>query len=419
MAKTMAEKIFSQKAGSDVSAGDVITAGVDVIMTNDASGPLTIDYFHKMHAAKVMNPENVIAIIDHYVPCPSRKVAGLQQMLFDFASTYGIQVIPGGEGIAHQVLDELNLVQPGRLIVGGDSHTIAQGYLNCAAVGVGASDLAVAIQTGSLWFKVPETIRVEFVGSLHPGITGKDVALHLLRSFENIATNYRAIEFGGDGVASLSIHDRKTICNLMAECSAKCAIMPFDEVAETYCRERNIQFDGVVSSDRGCQYAHTIEVDLAAITYQVSLPHHAAKAVPISLVTGQKINMVLMGTCTNGRLEDFQEVHQVIQQTDRPFAVETLVVPASRTIYLQMVEAGYVALLLKKGAMILPPGCGPCCGSSPGIPGDHAIVLSTANRNFIGRMGNPSAEIYLSSPRVAAATALTGEITNPEELIKP
>jgi 3-isopropylmalate/(R)-2-methylmalate dehydratase large subunit len=418
MPKTIAEKIFSLKSGKNAYAGDIVIAQVDAIMTNDASGPLTIDFFNKMCANSVHRPESVVAIIDHYVPCPNRKVANLQQSLFNFATKYGITVVPAGEGIAHQVFDEMKFVQPGTLIIGGDSHTTTQGYLNCIATGVGASDLAVAMNTGELWFKVPETIYVEFSGELAYGITGKDVALYMLKILKNVSTNYKSIEFGGSGISSLTINDRRTICNLIAECSAKCGIMPFDDIILEYCIKNAIPYSEHIKADINCSYSQIINIDLSTISFQVSLPHNAANSVDIDELVGKAVDMVVIGTCTNGRIEDFQTVYEIITKSSKAFAVETLIIPASRSIYRAMVDLGIADALLSKGAMILPPGCGPCCGSSPGIPSDNATVLSTANRNFIGRMGNVSANIYLSSPSVAAASALTGRITSPKELIE-
>lgn len=414
MKQTVAEKIFSRKAGYPVKAGDIIMAEVDACLTNDASGPLMIDYFRKMQADSVAHPDRVVAIIDHYVPCPNSRVAALQQSLFDFRDRYGIRLVDAGEGIAHQVFDERNMIRPGSLIVGGDSHTTTHGYLNCIAVGIGASDLACAVSTGSLWFKVPETIRVEFSGSLRPGVSGKDVALYLLSILGSSGANYKAVEFCGD-IAALSIADRKTICNLCAESCAKCAIMPFDEAAAAVCRARGVDVSEAVAPDEGCTYCRQLRIDLSDVPYMVSVPHAVAGARPIAEVAGTPVEMAVMGTCTNGRLEDFEAIRPMLRRTDEPFAVQTLVIPASRTIYEAIVENGIAAMLLKKGAMLLPPSCGPCCGSSPGVPRDGFRVISSANRNFLGRMGNTKASIYLASPRVVIASALAGCITQPEE----
>lgn len=417
MGKTSAEKIFSRKTGVDVKAGDVIMAQVDAAMSNDASGPLTIEIFHKMKASHVPYPERIAFILDHYVPCTDSKVAKLQQSVFDFSEQYGIPVCRGGEGIAHQVFDERGYVQPGRLIVGGDSHSTTYGYLNCLGIGIGSSDMAMVFQSGELWFKVPETIRIDFIGKPAQMVGGKEAALWLIRQLGTNGGNYKAIEFGGAGLAYLTMDDRKTICNLMAECCAKCAIMPFDQAAEQYCRERGLCTEGAVFPDEDAHYCQRLTVDLSQVGHIVACPHGVANGVELSELAGRPVDMVMLGTCTNGRLEDFRNVYRLLKQVPGQFQAETLVVPASRAVYLAMTEEGITAELLSRGAAILPPGCGPCCGSSPGVPRDGFTVLSTANRNFLGRMGNTAANIYLGSPVVAVAAALTGKFTDPKELI--
>lgn len=418
MGKTIAEKIFSLKSGADVRAGDVIMARVDAAMSNDASGPLTIEIFQNMNASQVPHPKRVAFILDHYVPCPDSKVAKLQQSVFDFSKQFGIPVFPAGEGIAHQVFDEQGYVRPGRLIVGGDSHSTTYGYLNCLGIGIGASDMAMVFQSGELWFKVPETVRIDFTGKPGPGIGGKEVALWLIRMLGSSGGNYKSVEYGGEGITHLSMNDRRTICNMMAECCAKCSVMPFDERARTYCQERGLPFEDAVLPDEDAVYCKRCTVDLSQIQHIIACPHEVTNGRELSELKGQKVDMVLLGTCTNGRLEDFREVYELLRQAPgQEFQVETLVVPASRSVYMAMLEEGIAAELLARGAMILTPSCGPCCGSSPGVPRDGFTVLSTANRNFLGRMGNTASNIYLGSPLVAAASALAGKFTDPKELM--
>lgn len=418
MGKTITEKIFSLKSGMNVKAGDVIVADIDSIMSNDASGPLTIEYFYKMNANRVTHPERIAFILDHYVPCPNDKVAALQQSVFDFGNKYGITVVPTGEGIAHQVFDEMGYVKPVSLIVGGDSHSTTYGYLNCLGIGIGSSDLAMAINTGKLWFKVPQTIKINLFGKPSPGIGGKEIALHIISALGSNGGNYKSIEFDGDGMKYLTIDDRKTICNQMAECGAKCSVMPFDAITKVYCNERGFDFSEGISPDSDCEYIAIHNIDLSIIKYLIAQPHNPSNSIELSELVGLRIDMVLIGTCTNGRIEDFRIVDEIIKHNPKPFAVETLIVPASRTIYREMIQEGIADRLLERHAIILPPGCGPCCGSSPGVPRNNFNVLSTANRNFIGRMGNTSAKIYLTSPIVAATSALTGYITDPMEVIQ-
>ena len=417
MPKTIVEKLFSRKSGKDLHAGDVAIATVDACMSNDASGPLTIEFLERMGVEQIAYPNRIAFVIDHYVPCPDAKVARLHQSIYDFAGRHGIRLVAAGEGIAHEVFDELGYVQPGSLVVGGDSHTTTYGYLNCLAVGMGASDMAMAMYSGSLWFKVPETIRVNVTGKLRPYITGKDVALHLLRILGSDGANYRALEFGGEGMESLSMDDRRVICNMLAECCAKCSIMPLDEAAKEYCLARGLCTEAT-SPDPDCNYLRTLEINLSEISHMIAVPHSPSDSVTLEELAGLSVDMVFIGTCTNGRLSDFEAVYNLLCHYDGHFVVETLVVPGSRTIYQEMMEQGIATELLKRGAMILPPACGPCCGSSPGVPRDGFTVLSTANRNFLGRMGNTKSNIYLSSPLVATASALTGKITNPEEVMR-
>jgi 3-isopropylmalate/(R)-2-methylmalate dehydratase large subunit len=345
-------------------------------------------------------------------------VAKLQQSVYDFAALHGIKVVPAGEGIAHHIFDELGYVKPGALLIGGDSHTTSYGYLGCIAAGMGASDMAMAMCAGSLWFKVPHTIRVNFSGAMKPDISGKDVALKLVGLIGASGANYLAVEFGGDGIASLSMNDRWVICNMLAECGAKCGIMPLDEIAVKYCSDRELDISGAEWPDLGCNYIQTLDINLAEIGHMIAVPHSPADCVELKTLAGLKVDMVLIGTCTNGHLSDFEEAHRMMRCHDGPFIPETLVIPGSRKIYLELMNKNIVADFLDRGAIILPPACGPCCGSSPGVPRDGFTVLSTANRNFMGRMGNTSAKIYLASPIVAAAAALAGKIIDPGEVAR-
>jgi len=413
----MVEKILSRQAGQTAYAGEVVTAEVDACMTNDASGPLSIEYLAKMGIKTIRHPERIAFIIDHYVPCPDAKVAGLQQSIYDFTALHGIRVVAGGEGIGHQIFDELGFVRPGALIVGGDSHTTTYGYLNCLAAGMGASDMAMAMSSGRLWFRVPETILVQLSGHPAPGISGKDIALYLLKILGASGANYCAVEFAAAGLAAIDMDDRRVICNMLAESSAKCAIMPFDTTTEAYCREHGIAHDQAILSDPGCTYRQIVEIDLTNLGFQIALPHSPANVTDLREVAGLKIDMALIGTCTNGRLSDFLAAAELLRHCQGVFAIETLLIPGSRRIYLELIQRGIAAELLERGGIILPPACGPCCGSSPGVPRDGFNVLSTANRNYLGRMGNTAAQIYLASPLVVTAAALTGRIIDPNELL--
>ncbi|MCL2497922.1 MAG: aconitase/3-isopropylmalate dehydratase large subunit family protein [Symbiobacteriaceae bacterium] len=412
-AQTIIEKLLSRHIGHMVYQGETHTFPVDFILTNDASGPLSLQYLEEMEIREIPYPDRILMVIDHYVPCPDAAVAKLQQQLYDFAARHPVGLIPAGEGIAHQVSDELGYLKPGTLAIGGDSHTTTYGYLNCAGIGMGASDVAMAMAQGELWLMVPETLLVEFTGSLKPGISGKEVALFLVSQLGAERANYCAVEFTGSGLTALSMDDRRVICNMLAECNVKCALMPWDDVAEEYGQLRGIESKGAVAADKGCSYREIIKVDLSSIDWLVALPHSPYQVAELASLGDMPIDMVLLGTCTNGRLADFVAAHRLLQDWGGAFRVETILVPASRQIYLELIASRLAADFLQAGAMVLPPSCGPCCGSSPGVPRNGFKVVSTANRNFLGRMGNTTAGIYLASPLVATAAALTGRLVKP------
>lgn len=419
MGKTIVEKVFSRKAGYDVSAGQSIVCEVDQIMTNDASGPLSISIMQEYNREIVADPSKISIFMDHYTPCPNSQVAGLQQSILDFQKKNpGIRVTTTGYGICHHLMDEFGLVAPGRLIVGGDSHSTTYGFLNAVGIGVGSTDIAIAMITGKLWFKVPDTIRVDFIGERKPGVSGKDVALYLVNLIGPNGGSYRAVEFGGPGLQSLPINDRKTICNLMAECGAKCGVMPYDAIAEEYCESRGIDHRSPVAADEDCAYVERFTVDLSEIKPVVAVPHNVHTIENVDKLKGLRIDMAMLGTCTGGKIDDFREAAEVLRQMDGPFKSEVLVVPASQKILREMIAEGIADLFVQKGAMLLPAGCGSCCGSSPGVPRDGFNVISTANRNFLGRMGNVNANIYLASPRVTACSAMVGYLADPTEVLK-
>lgn len=418
MGKTIVEKVFSRKAGYDVSAGQSIVCEVDQIMTNDASGPLSISIMKQYNRETVADPSKISIFMDHYTPCPNDQVAGLQQSILDFQKKNpGIRVTKTGYGICHHLMDEFGLVAPGRLIVGGDSHSTTYGFLNAVGIGVGSTDIAIAMITGKLWFKVPDTIRVDFTGKMKKGVSGKDVALYLVNRIGPNGGSYKAVEFGGEGLLNMPINDRKTICNLMAECGAKCGVMPYDRLAEEYCRERGIDHTQPVAPDEDCHYVEKITVNLDEIVPIVSVPHNVHTIETVEHLKGTPIDMAMIGTCTGGKIHDFREAAEVVRRMDGNFKSEVLIVPASQKILSQMIEEGLASLFISKGAVLLPAGCGSCCGSSPGVPRDGFNVISTANRNFLGRMGNVKANIYLASPRVTAVSAMLGRIEDPTEVL--
>lgn len=421
--QNMTEKLLSAKAGHFVKAGDTISAKVDRVMATDGSGPLAIRFFNDMGGKSSFDAEKVLMIVDHYVPCPNAKVASLHTMMHDFcAQGYGT-MFDGGQGICHQLLPERGHVVPGSLIVGGDSHSTTYGALNALGTGVGSSDLAAAIIKGELWLKVPEAVAIHLNGQLRPHVEAKDLALTLVGLLGSEQGNYRSIEFMGSGITSLSIAQRMTLCNLMVETGAKCALMPADEATWAYVRTArlrggncdDVDMSSAVYPDEDANYIHHLHINLEDIVPMVAKPHTVDNVASVTDCGEIPIHMAVLGTCTNGRIEDIRRAVDVIG--DRPLAagVQMLVIPASQDIYIQASQEGLLARLAFKGALILPAGCGPCCGSSPGIPRDGWNVVSTANRNFIGRMGNVRSSIYLASPATVAASAVDGVLCCADE----
>jgi 3-isopropylmalate/(R)-2-methylmalate dehydratase large subunit len=413
--QTIAEKIFSAHATRPAYAGESIVARVDVVMATDGSGPLALEYFRRMDGVRSFDSTKVLMVLDHYVPCPNDKVAALQDQMRDFARAGNAVLFESGEGICHQLLPERGYIQPGSLVVGGDSHSTTYGAFNALGIGVGSSDLAAAALTGELWFRVPESLRVTLVGRLASRVTAKDLSLELLRRIGAGGAIYQTVEFGGPDLLGLGLPERMTLCNMMAETGAKCAVVAGDRAIRDHFAPHTLKF-GLVEADDGAAYVGKMAVALDQIEPLIAQPHEVDRVAPASELRDVPIHMGMIGTCTNGRLEDLEAALAVMGQARVAPGVELLVVPASRQVYLDAAKRGLLTQLVEKGAVVLPPGCGPCCGSSPGIPSAGENVLSTANRNFLGRMGNTRARIYLGSPATVAASAVTGRITDPREV---
>lgn len=411
---TIVEKILSEHAGHGARAGDVVISAIDVAMAVDASGPLTLDYFEQMGGKGVFDPAKVVMVLDHYLPCPNAAVALLQERVRDFHRKGFCTLYELGEGICHHVLPEKGYVKPGTVVAGADSHSITYGAFNCLGTGLGSSDLAAAMISGAVWLRVPETFRVTLTGTLPPGVEAKDLALWIVGHLGAAGAAYKALEFTGPGVAALSVYERMTVCNMMVECGAKAALMPCDQVL----RDR---FPGEtlygVGPDPDAVYERELAIDLAALEVQIAKPHNTDNVVPLREVAGTPIQMGVIGTCTNSSLQDLQRALDVMGDKNVVPGFELMLVPATRSIYAQASRMGMLEKFVMKGAYVLPPGCGPCCGSSAGIPSDGENVISTANRNFLGRMGNVKSSIYLGSPSSVAAAAVTGCITHPLEVL--
>ena len=412
--QTISEKILSAKSGRTARAGDVVVCDVDLVLGTDASAPMAIGYFERMGGTRVHDASRVVFALDHYSPPSSAATKGFHDQVRAFAEKQGVRVYEIGEGISHQIAVERGLAHPGMLIVGADSHTVTCGAVNAFATGVGSSDLAAAMLTGQLWFRVPQTIRVALVGSRAAGVAAKDVALAMVSLLGSGGAEYHALEFTGPSVQDFSLDDRLVLSNLAVEAGAKAAVWEADAVLETHLARFADRGDAV-SADQGALYVRDVVLDLSPLVPTVALPHLPENVVPISRAPETPIHMVFLGTCTGGRVADYHEALAVLERGGGKLAkgVHLVVTPASSEVERELAADGTLVKLARMGATITMPGCGACCGTSGVVPSDGMNVISTANRNFKARMGNATASIYLASPAACAAAALTGRLTDP------
>jgi 3-isopropylmalate/(R)-2-methylmalate dehydratase large subunit len=418
MARTISEKILSEKSGQDARAGDIVVCQVDWVLGTDASSPMAIDYFERMGGGRMFDPSRVLLAMDHYSPPSTPKTAGFHDRMRAFARLHGVRLHEVGDGISFQVLTESGLALPGDLVIGADSHTVTCGALNLFATGVGSSDVAAAMLTGQTWLRVPESIRIVLDGARPRGVTAKDVALELLARIGPDGANYQALEFHGPALAAFPLEDRLVLSNLAVEMDAKAAIFPMDAETWTYLADRTGRAPAAVAADEGARYTREVVVDVASVSPRIARPHAPDNVVTIDEVAGTPIQMVFIGTCTGGRVPDFHEALAVLEAGGGRIAtgVQLVVTPASRDVQLRLLDDGTLRKLAAMGAVITTPGCGACCGTSGVIPSDGMNVLSTANRNFKARMGNATASIYLASPAACALAAATGRITDPRDV---
>ncbi|MGB2828665.1 MAG: 3-isopropylmalate dehydratase large subunit [Dehalococcoidales bacterium] len=417
MGKTLSEKILSAKSGNNARAGDIVIASVDLSFVQDTTGPLTVMQFRESDLKKLASPERTAVFIDHAVPSPTRTLSNDHLVLRQFAGETGAIMSDIGEGVCHQLVAE-SLARPGDIIVASDSHTVTAGGLGAFATGMGSSDVAVAMGLGKTWFRVPESIRITVSGQFQRGVSAKDLILHLIGRLGADGATYKALEFGGDGIKGMTMSQRFTVANMAVEAGAKVGIFPSDEITKAYLVDQGRGMDyQPVAPDAEAVYEQTIQIDLDALEPTVARPHTVDNVALVRELKGTKIQQVLIGTCTNGRLEDLEIAAGILKGKKCHAGTRLIVAPASRRIYLDSLEKGYFRTLVEAGATILPPGCGPCLGLHQGALGDGEACLSTSNRNFKGRMGNPKSFVYLGSPATAAATALTGEITDPREVM--
>lgn len=436
MGKTIAEKILGAHCGREVSAGEIVICKVDFLMGQDGTSPLAIKAFKEMGGKRVFNPKKMTMVIDHNSPSPNIGVSSLHKLMREFAEEQKIKLYDVGCGICHQVMLEDN-VSPGMLVLGADSHTTTYGALNVFSTGVGSTDLAAAAISGKIWLKVPQTIKIVVNGKLPIGVYSKDLILYIIGKIGADGANYKSVEFTGSAIKKISMEARFTISNMAVEMGAKTGLMEADKKTGQWLKKNNVAqtFRSAVSSgpparlwradggagvraDKDAEYEKILEYDVSNLEPQIAKPHTVDNVVPLKQVEGTKIDQVFIGSCTNGRLEDLRIAAKILKGKKIHPYVKLLIGPASKKIFLQAVKEGLIETFIKVEGAVLNPGCGPCVGTHQGIPADGEVVLSTTNRNFKGRMANPNAFIYLSSPATAAASAITGKITDPREFIK-
>jgi 3-isopropylmalate/(R)-2-methylmalate dehydratase large subunit len=419
MAMTISQKILADHAGmNEVSPGQLISAKIDIAMGNDITAPITISQFKKSGAKKVFDREKVVLVPDHFAPNKDIKSAEQCKTMKAFAKeqelTHYFEV--GQAGIEHALLPEQGIVVPGDLVVGADSHTCTYGALGAFSTGVGSTDLAAAISTGELWFKVPETIKLVYKGKLKPWVGGKDLILYTIGKIGVDGALYQAMEFMGETIDALSMDDRLTMANMAVEAGAKNGIFHPDQTTENYVKSRAKRKYRFFSSDAEASYREIIEFDVSKIEPQVAFPHLPSNAKGINEVGRHSIDQAVIGSCTNGRLSDMRIAAQVLKGHKIASGVRLIVIPATPTIYRMAMKEGLFDIFLDAGAVISPPTCGPCLGGYMGVLAKGERAIATTNRNFVGRMGHRESEVYLSNPAVAAASAVLGRIASPEEL---
>jgi 3-isopropylmalate/(R)-2-methylmalate dehydratase large subunit len=415
MPMTMAEKILAKAAGKEeTEAGEIVMANIDVAMTHDLTGPLSLDSFNKIGVERVWDPKKVVVILDHQAPADSLEAAQNHLIMRQFVEEQGItDFYDVGEGVCHQVLPEKGYVVPGEVVVGTDSHTCTHGALGAFSTGIGSTDMAMVFATGKLWFKVPETIKFVIEGTLGPQVYSKDVVLDIIGQIGADGATYQACEFGGETTGKMSVSDRMVLCNMAIEMGGKTGLVEPDDKTLKYVESRSNKKFQVFKTDEDAESLSTMYLDVNDLEPQIACPHNVDNVKPVSEVEGTHIDQVFLGSCTNGRLDDLRTAAQIMKGREVNRKVRMLVIPASREIYRQALDEGLMNIFVDAGALVCNPCCGPCLGGHVGLLGPGEVSLSTSNRNFRGRQGSPEAEVYLSSAAVAAASALKGEITDP------
>lgn len=406
---TLTEEIFSRRLGRTVHAGDTVVAGVDVAMAHDVTGPLAIEAFRQLESP-LWDASRIVFNFDHVMPANTVAAAELHRVIREFCVEHTITNL-FAEGICHQVMIDRGLARPGGIVVGADSHSTTYGGLGCFATGLGSTDIGVVFATGKTWFRIPETVRIDVRGAPPDGVYAKDIALHAIRNLGADGADYCAVEWTGEAVRAMSVDERLTLCNLSTDFGAKTGLVQPDEVTHRHAGGEAVDLHPVRP-----EYAWTLVIDAEVLRPQIAVHPSIDNVHDIDDVSGTPLDEVFIGSCTNGRLSDLALAASVFAGRTVHPRTRTIVVPASRGVYLEALTAGYIEIVARAGALVLNPGCGPCLGRQHGVVGPGERVLSTSNRNYPGRMGSPDAQIFLSSPAVAAASAVTGAITDPASL---
>ncbi len=415
---TMAEKILAAHAGLDeVEPGQLIECDLDLVLSNDVTAPIAVKEFRKIGVEKVFNPTKIALVPDHYVPNKDIKSAEQAKIVRDFAREQGITHYyeVGCMGVEHALLPEQGVVGAGDLIIGADSHTCTYGALGAFSTGVGSTDMAAGMATGMAWFKVPSAIKFNLTGKLPENCSGKDVILTIIGMIGVDGALYKSMEFTGEGVKNLSMDDRLCICNMAIEAGAKNGIFPVDDITLAYLQDRSEREPVVYEADPDAEYEKVIDIDLAKIVPTVACPHLPENTHPASELHDIKVDQVVIGSCTNGRMEDMEAAYSILNGKKIADGIRCIIIPGTMQIYRECVERGYVTAFIDAGAVVSTPTCGPCLGGYMGILAAGERCIATTNRNFVGRMGHVDSEVYLASPHTAAASALTGYITEYKE----
>lgn len=419
MGMTMTQKILASHAGLDsVEAGQLIEANLDLVLANDITGPVAIGEMEKMNVDCVFCKDKIALVPDHYTPNKDIKSAELYKRLKDFAKDNDITNYfeTGRVGIEHALLPEKGLVVAGDAVIGADSHTCTYGALGAFSTGVGSTDMAGGMATGQAWFKVPSAIKFNLTGKLNKWVSGKDVILHIIGMIGVDGALYKSMEFVGDGVSNLSMDDRFAMANMAIEAGGKNGIFIVDDKTIEYMKEHSDKEYKIFEPDEDAVYEEEYTIDLSEVKSTVAFPHLPENTHTIDEIDDIKVDQVVIGSCTNGRIEDMRTAAQILEGRKVADGVRCIVFPATQDIYLQCIEEGILTTLVKAGCAVSTPTCGPCLGGHMGILAKGERAVATTNRNFVGRMGDPESEVYLSSPAVAAASAVTGKISGPEEL---